>query len=146
MIPTFVDAGVLIAAATLRDPDLGQVAIAILDDPNRTFIGSGFLRLEVMPKAVFHRRSDEADFYERYFRRARLWSPTLETALEKALTAARTWGLNAMDALHVAAAIDTGADEFLTTERPTTPLFRVTAFRSIGLFTPQATSPDSESS
>ena len=35
-------------------------------------------------------------------------------------------GLAGMDALHIAAAKAGGAEEFITTERPTTALFRVT--------------------
>jgi len=35
-------------------------------------------------------------------------------------------GLAGMDALHVAAAKDAGVTEFITVEKPTKPLFRVT--------------------
>jgi predicted nucleic acid-binding protein len=133
---TFIDAGVLIAAATLRDPVLGQAAIAMIDDPNRGFVSSGFLRLEVVPKAAFHRRHDEVAFYERFFASTRFWAPTLDSALARSVANAQRWGLNAIDALHVTAAVDLGAVEFITTERPTTPIHRVTALRVIGLFPP----------
>jgi predicted nucleic acid-binding protein len=56
MTRTFVDAGVLIAAATGRQPALYRRAIAILDDPVRDFVASDFLRLEVLPKAIYTRR------------------------------------------------------------------------------------------
>ena len=139
MILTFVDAGVLIAAATLRDPVLGQAALAVVDDPNREFVSSGFLRLEVLPKALFHRRLDEAAFYQRFFSSARFWAPSLEQVLGQSLSTAQRWGLNAMDALHVAAAIDVGAAEFVTTELPTTLIHRVTAIRVLGLYPPAVT-------
>jgi predicted nucleic acid-binding protein len=38
--------------------------------------------------------------------------------------AARQYGLSAMDALHVAAAYLLGADELVTTERPSKPIYR----------------------
>jgi len=46
--------------------------------------------------------------------------------MRQVYTEAYTCGLSALDALHVAAAKCSGAEEFITTERPTTPLFRVT--------------------
>lgn len=38
---------------------------------------------------------------------------------------AGTYGLAAMDALHVAAALQIQADELITTEKPTKPMHRV---------------------
>jgi hypothetical protein len=46
--------------------------------------------------------------------------------MQQAYTEACTLGLAALDALHIAAAKSCGAEVFITTERPTTPLFRVT--------------------
>ena len=36
------------------------------------------------------------------------------------------YGLAAMDALHIAATILVGAEEFITIEKPTKPMYRVT--------------------
>jgi hypothetical protein len=112
------------------------VALTIIDDPNRVFVASDILRLEVLPEAVFFRRTNEIDFYERFFRDVARWMTSFDEAVRKSEAAARLWGLNAMDALHVAAAIDLEADEFVTTERPTTPIHRVTAFRVTHLAPP----------
>jgi hypothetical protein len=38
-----------------------------------------------------------------------------------------------MDALHIAAAIEVGAAEFITAERPTSPLFRVRGVKVVSL-------------
>jgi hypothetical protein len=38
-------------------------------------------------------------------------------------------GLAALDALHLAAAVSTGAEEFITTEKPGKPLYRATDIR-----------------
>jgi hypothetical protein len=53
MIRTYLDAGVLISAARGKAP-LATKALDILDDPNRQFVSSVFLKLEVLPKAVYH--------------------------------------------------------------------------------------------
>ena len=49
MTRTYVDANVLIAA-TRRDDELNLRARQILADPARTFIGSIFLQLGLLPK------------------------------------------------------------------------------------------------
>ncbi len=67
----------------------------------------------------------ELDFYSAFFNH-----PTLEYCREwdrleeTADTVARQYGLGAMDALHVAAASILGADELVTTERQSKPIYR----------------------
>jgi hypothetical protein len=51
----FVDAAVLIAAARGGSEQAAR-AMEILDDPEREFAASAFLRLEVLPQAVFNKR------------------------------------------------------------------------------------------
>jgi predicted nucleic acid-binding protein len=51
LMRTFIDANILIAAATGRDA-LFDRAWAMLDDPERVFFTSEFVRLEVMPKGI----------------------------------------------------------------------------------------------
>jgi hypothetical protein len=122
---TFLDAGVLIAAARGR----GIIAVrahTILDDPGRNFVASDYLRMEVLPKALYHRQNAEVLLYERFFSRAVQIVPPSVSLMMQAYTEAYTFGLAALDAFHIAAAKFSGAEEFITTERPTTPLFRVT--------------------
>lgn len=125
MTRTFLDAGVLIAAARGR----GIIAVrahTILDDPGRNFVASDYLRMEVLPKALYHRQNAEVLLYEQFFSRAvQIVSPAVSLMMQ-AYTEAYTFGLAALDAVHIAAAKFSGAEEFITTERPTTPLFRVT--------------------
>ena len=47
-ISTFLDAGVLIAGARGGDPER-ELALEILADPQRTFVASSYLYLEVAP-------------------------------------------------------------------------------------------------
>jgi hypothetical protein len=121
---TFVDAGVLISATTGRDA-LFDRAWDILDDPERVFLSSDFVRLEVLPKAHYFRHQDEVDFYEMFFTEVAQIVPLSEALISQAHLEAQNAGLGALDALHVAAAKISGAEEFVTTERLTTALFRV---------------------
>ena len=129
---TYLDAGVLIAAVRGRD-EVAARAMQILDDPGREFVSSAFLKLEVLPKAVYGKRQPEAEFYETFFAAVRHWAKTLTRIVEKAQQHANTHGLGAMDALHVAAAISVGADELVTTEKPEKPIHRVTEVKVISL-------------
>jgi predicted nucleic acid-binding protein len=121
---TFVDAGVLIFAArgTHRS---SLAALAILDDPERSFASSEFVRLEVLTKALFHRRTSESEFYEQFFRSVERWAPIRQDLIDDALRIASEVGLSALDALHVAAAFSVEADELITTETPRKPIHRV---------------------
>ena len=120
---TFLDAGVLIDAARGRAPQ-SELALRVLDDPDREFIASPFLRLELLPKAVYHRNRSEVRFYSRYLRSAHFWSGDLVAIVKIASREANRAGLNAMDALHLAAAYLMKADEFITTEKRQRPIHR----------------------
>lgn len=125
---TFIDAGVLIAAAR-GTAEPSQRAIAILDQPERSFASSNFVRLEVLPKAIFNNRTNEAQFYSEFFRAVSHWAAENAKLTERAYEIATQFGLSAMDALHIAAALSLGAEEFITTERPGRPVYRVTGIR-----------------
>lgn len=129
---TFVDAGVLIAAATGRDV-LASAAMAILDDPQREFASSVFVRLEVLPKAIHQRRSEEVAFYKEFFSNVTHWPASVSELTDVAEREACRWGLGAIDALHIAAALSVGAAELVTTESPTKPLCRVESLRVVSL-------------
>jgi predicted nucleic acid-binding protein len=123
---TFVDSGVLIAAAR-GTHEVSEQAFAILEDPDRTFASSEFVRLEVLPKAIYNQQADEAAFYETFFESVTSWASADNGIVEQALIEARSFGLAAMDALHVAAAVQLGADELVTTEKPTKPIHRTSS-------------------
>ena len=132
MIRTFIDSGVLIEA--FRGSSATAVsALAILNDVNREFVTSEFVRLEVLPKPVFHRRVLEVAFYNAYFATVAQSAPITRALIRLALRRAEEFGLSAVDALHVAAAETTGAVELVTTERPTSPLSRGTSIQVISI-------------
>jgi predicted nucleic acid-binding protein len=138
---TYVDAGVLIAAVRGKE-DLAERAMQILDDPNRTFVSSPFLKLEVLPKAVYGKRQAEVEFYETFFAAVLQWADALDLVIKEAQGHANTHGLGAMDALHVAAAISIGADELVTTERREKPIHRVQGVHVISVRRESSNDPD----
>ena len=125
MIRTFLDGGVLIAA--IRGlPVPTERALGVINDPERVFLASDFVRLEVLPKALYFRQQDEVDFYETYCAIVVEMVTVSPALVMQAYTEAQHVGLAGMDALRIAAAKAGGVEEFIPTERPTTALFRVT--------------------
>ncbi|NUN50186.1 MAG: PIN domain-containing protein [Candidatus Brocadiae bacterium] len=131
---TYVDADVLIAAAR-GTPDISDAALAILEDPHRTFASSDFIRLEVLPKSTFTGRNEEIAFYEDYFAGVSAWPADANEVVKAAMKEAQRNGLSALDALHVAAAWVTGAEELVTGEKPGRPIHRTSLIRVISLRT-----------
>ena len=124
MVLSFIDSGILIAAARGNSPR-AQLALDILADSDRVFGSSIFIKLEVLPKSVCYKQALESEFYEAFFQGVTHWMSDLETLTQSAYQLACTYGLSGLDALNVAAAILLEADEFITTEKSTKPMYRV---------------------
>ena len=106
----------------------------IIDDDTREFFTSQMVRLELLPKARFEKRTRELAFYETHFADC-IGSESLQPgAWRAAERLAARHGLAGPDALQVAAAIRLGAEEFYTSEKPGKPLFRVKEIRVVSLF------------
>ncbi|MBD1907478.1 PIN domain-containing protein [Funiculus sociatus GB2-A5] len=129
---TYIDSGVLIAAARGTTP-IAIRAMEILDDPDREFASSIFVKLEVLPKAICYKNTAESDFYETFFNAVSYWADSLERIVEDAYREACKSGLAALDALHVAAAISVGAEELVTTEKPDKPIHRATDIKVVSI-------------
>jgi hypothetical protein len=121
---TFLEAGVLIAAIR-GTPEIADRAMELLNDPERLFVSSDFVQLEVLPKAVYFRHTAEASFYRAYFASVTEMVPVSQALVSQASEQAQRAGLAAIDALHVAAARAGEPAELITVERPGKPLFRV---------------------
>lgn len=132
MIRTFIDTGILITAARGSEP-AAQAALAILKDPNREFASSPFLKLELLPKAIYNKRQPEVLFYEAYFDLVTHWANDLDAILDAGYREVSEFGLGAMDALHIAAAVSLGADEFITNEKPEKSIHRTPSIRIISV-------------
>jgi hypothetical protein len=100
-----------------------------LDDSDREFVISDFLKLETLPKPTFHRRTDEIAFMEDFFSSANGVAELSAALAEKAMSLASAHDIAPMDSLHLASAMSASAEEFITTEKPTKPMFRVTGLQ-----------------
>ena len=90
-------------------------ALEVLDDPERYFISTIYVSMEVLPKATYFQRQEEIDFYNKYFAAVHEWVNCNENFLQLAFQNASTYGLSCVDALHTTAAFLADADEFITT-------------------------------
>lgn len=130
---TFIDSGVLITASQGTE-DLSNRAIKAITSVDREYASSQFIKLEILPKALYHSQSNEVEFYQTFFSAVTYWADDLEKIVDNSFKIASEYGLAAMDALHIAAAISVEAEEFITTEKLTKPMYRVTDLRVVYLF------------
>ena len=124
-ILTFADASLLIRAAvkpTATTFAAHLLTLQILGDPDSEFVASEFLRLEVLPIANYFRKGRELKFYEKFFNNVVHWADD-SALIAPALALASQYGLGALDALHICAADQFGA-EFVSAEKPTKPIYR----------------------
>jgi predicted nucleic acid-binding protein len=99
---TFIDSGVLISAFR-GTSEMSVRAATILDDPALRFASSPFVQLETLPKATYHQQNDEQEFYNVFFAAVSDWANDLNVIVEMAKKIGSTYGIAAMDALHIAA-------------------------------------------
>jgi predicted nucleic acid-binding protein len=130
---TYIDSGVLISAFR-GSSEISVRAAIILDDQTRRFASSPFVILETLPKATYHRQNDEQEFYNAFFDAVGDWANDVSTVVDKAKRVSSTYGIAAMDALHISAALHIGAEEFVTTEKPSKPMFRVKEIQMRSIF------------
>lgn len=119
----YLDTGVLISAFRGEQP-LANRALKILDDPDVCFVVSEYLELKVLLKPVFHGNVNE----EQFMREVINASESIESTSDirsNAYELACNYGLAAMDALYVSAAIAGEVDEIVTSEKDTKPICRV---------------------
>ncbi|MBD6620942.1 PIN domain-containing protein [Komarekiella sp. 'clone 1'] len=133
MTVAFIDSGVLVAA-TRGVGEVSEKALLILEDSRYEFASSEFIKLEVIPKAVYNRKTAEARFYETFFSAVTYWANDVELIMQDAYNIGCQYGLAAIDSLHIAAALSVNAEEFLTTEKVTKPMFRVKKIKVVSIF------------
>jgi len=129
---TFIDSGVLIEA-TRGTNDVSVKAREIISDTDREFASSIFVKLEVLPKAIYYKNADEAAFYEDFFNLVVHWAHPDDRLIQAAYKHACDFGIAALDALHVAAAISVGAEELITTEKLSKPIHRATGITVVSI-------------
>jgi predicted nucleic acid-binding protein len=116
MIKTFIDSGVLIFAARGQG-ELAEKALSILEDSEREFASSIFIKLEVLPKGIYLKKETETKFYQTYFSAVSYWATDLTKIIEYGFHEASNYGTGAMDSLHLASAKLLQVDEFVTKKR-----------------------------
>lgn len=124
VIRTFVDANILIAMTNITDASIFQRIRQMLADERREFIANDFLRLEVLPKPTCNRKQASVDFCEKYFQSCVHYVETNSALLHAAFVEACRLGLSAPDAIHLATASTAKADEFVTLEKRTKPMYK----------------------
>ncbi|AFY48923.1 putative nucleic acid-binding protein, contains PIN domain [Nostoc sp. PCC 7524] len=133
MIRTFLDSGVLIYAAR-GVGSIAEKALEIIEDPQRDFASSIFLKFEVLPKAIYNQQVSEIKFYEVFFDSVTYWANDIDQIIQRAYQQASQSGLGVMDALHIAAAISVGATEFITNEKPEKSIHRTKSIKVISIY------------
>ena len=135
MTKTYVDSGVLIAAAR-GNGKLSERALAVLrDTTRREFVSSDYVKLETIPKPTYFGRDAELRFYNTYFAAVSVWFSFDVAHLEAGLIEACNAGLQGLDAVHVILADMSGCDELVTTEQPTSAIHRTTRIRIVSIDT-----------
>lgn len=100
---------------------------------------SDYVRLDLIPHATFNKRLDEVAFYETFFSTAIRHIPTSPSLLSLAMELGCKTGVTGIDAIHVACAIFAGAEELITAERRTKPIYRTTAVKIVSINPPEST-------
>ena len=121
---TYLDTGVLIDAARGKG-SRAEAALRLLRDPERVFLSSSYLDLELLPQVIKHRVREQQEFLETYLastERIEDWNAIFRVAFREASRSP----VSGMDALHVAAAHLLKADEFITTEKPGRAIYQNT--------------------
>lgn len=121
---TYVDSCVLIAAYQ-GTREISSAAMAVLDDPDRQFVVSSYIELEVLPKPLFYNRAGEVAFMHRFLGDASERIETSQEIIGGAVTLAAKYDLSPIDALHASVAKTAGVDELVTLEGCNKPLLRV---------------------
>jgi predicted nucleic acid-binding protein len=132
VIRTYIDSGVLIAASH-GTGDVGRRALAAIADDHREYVSSDYVRIEVIPQALYHKRAAEVRFYEAFFEGVSVYVSFNAMHWTRAYEEACECGLAPIDALHVATAVLAQCEECVTTERSTSRLHRARNIRIVSI-------------
>lgn len=135
-IRTVIDSCVLRAAFEGEECEANKKALAVLDDTNREFIAVDFVALETIPKPTFTKREEQVLLFQAFFDEAPLHAEVSSEITILAIQLASEHDIAPMDALIVSSAIIGGADELITLEKPTKPMFNVKAVKVTSLQSP----------
>ena len=135
-VRTVIDSCVLRSAFEGEEGEINKRALAVLDDTDREFIAVDFVALETIPKPTFNKRQEQALIFRTFFEEAPLHAEVSTAVTNLAMKLGCDYDIDPMDALIVSSAIVSGADELITMEKPTKPMFRVKSVKVISLQSP----------
>ncbi len=131
-VRTYIDSGVLISA--LRgETRTASAAQGFLYDSLREYVTSDYVKVELLPKCVFHRNTVEQEFYETFFNSTSVRVTSSDELLAFAIEEGTKTGISGLDAIHVACALIAGADELIPSERSTKPIHRASGIKVISI-------------
>jgi predicted nucleic acid-binding protein len=132
-VRTYIDTGVLIAAFR-GDSAANSAALSFLNDPLREYVTSDYVKIELLPKSIFHGHEAEREFYEDFFKAPTITRvPSSDDLLAFALEEGSKTGISGMDAIHVACAVIAEAAELITAEKTTKPIHRANGVKVISI-------------
>jgi len=123
LLKSYLDANLILNAFS-KDEEIARKVMRIFENPERNLMVSDYVELETLPKMRYNKRVKQIEFTGDIFRRAE-YIRSSDAIIRRAHELADTYGLAGMDALHAASAIEGGADELLTFEKPGKPFFRI---------------------
>jgi predicted nucleic acid-binding protein len=102
----------------------GDIAVRAINEISRDdteYVFSPLTELEVLPQPMKN-RPEQVEFFSEWFESAtRIWYD--DAVHRNAIDQASKYSIAPMDAAHVASAIVAGADELITGEKATKPMF-----------------------
>jgi hypothetical protein len=107
--------------------------LSFLYDPLREYVTSDYVKIELLPKAVFHKNDDEKQFYEEFFKSSSMYVPNSDDLLALAIDEGGKTGMSGLDAIHVACAVVAGAEELIMAEKITKPIHRANGVKVISI-------------
>ncbi len=130
-VRTYIDSGVLITAS--KGGPFSGIALSFLNDPLREYVTSDYVRIELLPKCIYHGNKEEQEFYEEFFKHTSIHVPNSDDLLAFAIEEGTKTGISGIDALHVACAVVGSAVELITSERSTKPIHRANGIKVISI-------------
>lgn len=127
-VRTYIDSCVLISA--LRGEEaLSKAAMSFLYDPLREYVTSDYVKIELLPKAMYQKNEEEREFYEQFFNGSAARVSSSDDLIAFAIEEGGKTGMSGLDAIHVACAVVAGADELITAEKSTKPIHRAAGIK-----------------
>jgi hypothetical protein len=99
--------------------------MSVLFDFDREIVATSLVALETVGHASYNNRTLELQFYKEFFDYVVTGTVEVdETLVADAMLISKTIDADGIDAPHLAAAVRLGAEDFITTEKRTKPMFR----------------------